>query len=84
MARKPEAGLKYFPMNTDIVFNQKVKLVVAEFGPKAWAVLLPLYCKIYREKGYWIDWHDEDAKLLFAKDEIPGVIRKAANKFLGK
>lgn len=22
--------------------------------------------------------------LLFAKDEIPGVIRKAANKFLGK
>lgn len=56
-------------MNTDIVHNSKVKLVVAEFGPKAWAVLLPLYCKIYREKGYWLDWMDEDSKLLFAQDD---------------
>lgn len=69
MARKSETGLSYFPMNTDIVHNPKVKLVVAEFGPKTWAVLLSLYCKIYREKGYWIDWMDEDSKLLFAQDE---------------
>lgn len=69
MARKSEEGLLYFPMNTDIAHSPKIKLVVAEFGPKAWAVLLPLYCKIYREKGYWIDWCDEDSKLLFAQDE---------------
>lgn len=70
MARKAEVGIEYFPVNTDIVHNQKVKLVVAEFGSKTtWAVLLPLYCKIYREKGYWIDWLNEDAKLLFAQDE---------------
>lgn len=69
MARKSETGLSYFPLNTDIVHNPKIKLVVAEFGPKAWAVLLSLYCKIYREKGYWIDWMDEDNKLLFAQDE---------------
>ena len=69
MARKAETGLSYFPMNADIVYNKKVKLVVAEFGPKAYAVLLPLYCKIYRENGYWIDWCDEDVKLLFAKEE---------------
>lgn len=69
MARNAEAGIDYFPMNTDIIHNPKVKLVVAEFGPKAWAVLLPLYCKIYREKGYWIDWYDEDSKLLFAQDD---------------
>ena len=70
MARKAEVGIEYFPVNTDIIHNQKVKLVVAEFGSKTtWAVLLPLYCKIYREKGYWIDWLNEDAKLLFAQDE---------------
>jgi uncharacterized protein DUF4373 len=69
VARKSEAGLGYFPLNSDIVHNPKVKLVVAEFGPKAWAVLLPLYCKIYREKGYWLDWMDEDSKLLFAQDD---------------
>lgn len=70
MARKAEVGIEYFPMNTDIIHNPKVKLVVAEFGSKTtWAVLLPLYCKIYREKGYWMDWFDEDSKLLFAQDE---------------
>ncbi|MGN6491194.1 MAG: DUF4373 domain-containing protein [Agriterribacter sp.] len=69
MARKEEIGVKYFPLNSDIIHNKKIKLVVAEFGPKAWAVLLPLYCKIYRENGYWIDWYDQDAKLLFARDE---------------
>ena len=69
MARKAEAGIEYFPINTDIIHNPKVKLVVAEFGPRTWAVLLPLYCKIYREKGYWLDWMDDDSKLLFAQDE---------------
>lgn len=70
MARKAETGIEYFPMNTDIILNPKIKLVVAEFGSKTtWAVLLPLYCKIYREKGYWIDWLDEDSKILFAQDE---------------
>lgn len=68
MAKRSEDGIEYFPINTDIIHNPKIKLVVAEFGPKAWAVLLPLYCKIYREKGYWIDWFDEDSKLLFAQD----------------
>lgn len=70
MARKSEVGIEYFPMNSDIIHNPKIKLVVAEFGGKTtWAVLIPLYCKIYREKGYWMDWHDEDSKLLFAQDE---------------
>lgn len=69
MAKRSEDGIEYFPMNTDIIHNPKIKLVVAEFGGKSWAVLLPLYCKIYREKGYWIDWADEDSKLLFAQDD---------------
>jgi hypothetical protein len=70
MARKVEAGIEYFPMNADIIHNPKIKLVVAEFGSRTtWAVLLPLYCKIYREKGYWIDWADEDSKMLFAQDD---------------
>ena len=69
MAKRSEDGIEYFPMNADIIQNPKIKLVVAEFGPKTWAVLLPLYCKIYREKGYWIDWLDEDSKLLFAQDD---------------
>lgn len=69
MARKAEPGIAYFPMNTDIIGHNKVKLIISDFGAKAWAVLIPLWCKIYREKGYWIDWEDEDMRLLFAQDE---------------
>ena len=69
MAKREEAGIEYFPINADIVHNPKVELVVTEFGPKAWAVLLLLYAKIYREKGYWIDWNNNDLILPFAKKE---------------
>ncbi len=70
MARKEESGIEYFPMNSDIITNPKVKLLVAEFGSRTtWTVLLTLYCKIYREKGYWIDWYDDDSKMLFAQYE---------------
>lgn len=69
MARKAEPGISYFPMNTDMPGNNKIKLIISEFQAKAWAVLVPLFCKIYREKGYYIDWEDEDMRLLFAQDE---------------
>lgn len=81
MAKRSENGIEYFPINADIVSNPKIKLVVAEFGVKSWAVLLPLYCKIYREKGYWIDWFDEDSKLLFAQDECK-VEKQFVNEFV--
>ena len=69
MARKDESGIKYFPMNTDIISHTKLKLIISEFGSKSWGVVIPLLCKIYREKGYYIDWNDDDMKLLFAQDE---------------
>ena len=69
MARKVESGIQYFPMNTDIITHTKLKLIISEFGSKAWGVIVPLLCKIYREKGYYIEWVDDDMKLLFAQDE---------------
>lgn len=68
MARKAEVGLDYFPLNTDIVNSSKIKLLVAELGPNVWAGLIHLWSKIYREKGYWIDWSDKDMVLLFAEE----------------
>lgn len=68
MARRTEDGIRFFPVNSDIVHSNKIKLTVAETGPNAWGVIFPLLCKIYREKGYWIDWCDEDVKLLLKGD----------------
>lgn len=64
MARRTEDGIKYFPVNSDIIHSNKIKLTLAELGPNMWGVLFPLLCKIYRENGYWIDWFDTDVKLI--------------------
>ncbi len=69
MARKAETGLQYFPINSDIVFHRKIKLITAQFGAEAWAVIIALLCKIHRERGYFIDWEDDEMKILFAQDE---------------
>lgn len=56
-------------MNTDFVNNKKVKLMVAEFGSTlTWGCLLFLYSKIYGQNGYWLDWMNEDDKLIMAEE----------------
>ena len=44
--------------------NDKIKLIEAEFGIKAFAIIVKLYQKIYSERGYYCEWN-EDVALLF-------------------
>lgn len=62
MARPTKAGLDYFPFDT--VSDTKMELMEAEFGLSAFAVLIKLLQKIYREKGYYCEWSDEVCLLL--------------------
>ncbi len=69
MARKAEKGITYYPMNTNFINNKKVKLMVAEFGSTlTWGCLLFLYSKIYEQNGYWLDWMNEDEKLIMSEE----------------
>lgn len=58
-----KTGLKWFRI--DVVFDDKFELVCAEFGSKAFEVIVRLWQKIY-ESGYYCEWNEEVA-LLFAK-----------------
>lgn len=58
-------GINYFPL--DVHSNDNVKLIEAEFGIVAFAVLIKLYQRIYAGHGYYYDWNDEIA-LLFANN----------------
>ena len=60
-----QAGLKFFPLDT--VFDDKVKLIEAEFNHVGFAVVVKLLQKIYREEGYYCEWND-DVALLFASE----------------
>lgn len=65
MARPQKEGIDYF--SVDCQFNDKVKLIQAEFGLIGVGCLIRLWQKIYGEKGFYTDWND-DVALVFAQD----------------
>lgn len=72
MARLPKIGLDYYPFDTSLPLDDKVKMVRARFGLKGYAVYTLLLCKIYRDKGYYCNWGEDEA-LLFAHEVGDGV-----------
>lgn len=65
MSRPIKRGLDYFPL--DVVMNDDVRLVEAEFGLPGFAVIVKLFQKIYGGDGYYCSWTN-DIALLFAKE----------------
>jgi len=63
VARPKKIGLDYFPL--DVVIDDDVELIEAEFGLQGFAILIKLWQKIYRN-GYYIEW-STDNELLFSK-----------------
>lgn len=69
MARPIKQGLDYF--NLDCHFDDKVELVIAEFGMTGLGILIRLFQKIYGENGYYCCWND-DVALLFSRNNGVG------------
>ena len=64
MARPIKQGLDYFTL--DCHFDDKLELIIAEFGMVGLGVVIRLYQKIYSEAGYYVQWN-EDVALLFSR-----------------
>jgi len=64
MARPEKEGLEYFPLDTDIDQDDKVRLIEAEHGVVGFGILIKLLMKIYKE-GYFYEW-GEPQQLLFS------------------
>lgn len=63
MARPIKKGLEYFPL--DVLLEDNVELLEAEYGLIGYAILIKLWQKIYAN-GYYIEWEDDHA-LLFSR-----------------
>lgn len=68
MARKPEVGLQYYPVNTDRVISKKIKLLMNEFDTDGFWIYDCLLSEIYKHKGYYMNVSDNDYITLFAQD----------------
>ncbi|HKR03484.1 MAG TPA: DUF4373 domain-containing protein [Bacteroidia bacterium] len=66
MARPIKEGLDYFPFNVDFFEDDKIQFVSGRFGEKGEVIAIKLLCKIYKDKGYYYQWGDDEA-ILFAK-----------------
>ena len=64
MARPLKQGVNYFPL--DVTLDMKFELLEAEFGLKAFAIVVKLFQLIYGQQGYYCEWNT-DVMLLFAK-----------------
>ena len=59
-------GITYFPL--DCHLDEKFDLIEAEYGLKAFSVVVKLFQRIYGGHGYYCEWN-EDIALLFARQK---------------
>jgi len=64
MGRPIKDGLDYFPLDTEN--DDKLDLIEAKFGLTGYAVIIKLWCRAYKEYGYYYPW-GEDEQILFSR-----------------
>jgi len=65
MARPVKQGIDYFPLDVDIENDDKLPMIIGEFGFKGEMIFIKLLAYIYKTEGYFIEWNEE-SQLKFA------------------
>jgi len=66
MARPSKQGMDYFPYDTDLDQDDKLGMIIGEFGHKGEYAYTKLLCWIYKNEGYYTEWK-EDVQLRFIR-----------------
>jgi len=66
MARPKKQGLDYFPLDVDLDYDDKLAMLIGEFGCKGELIWIKFLSYLYKNYGYFIPW-DEVEQLKFAK-----------------
>ena len=59
MARPIKEGLSYFPMDVDFFEDSKIRILRARYVPDGVMVYLYYVCRIYGDKGYYLQFSDD-------------------------
>lgn len=78
--RRHKVGLDYFEL--DCFFDNKIRLIQAEFGLKGFAVVVKLYQKIYGESGYFCEWNDDVLLLFMSENGVPSDSKNLINNIV--
>ena len=75
--RDYKVGLDYFELYCHL--DDEVKLVQAEYGLKAFAVIVKLWQKIYGERGYYCEWNNDVLLLFMSENGMTGDSKNLVN-----
>jgi len=66
MARPIRHGIDYFPLDVDTDQDDKLAMIIGEFGIKGEIIYIKLLAWIYKNGGYYTSWNEME-ELKFAK-----------------
>lgn len=78
--RKKETGLLYYQLDTDIFEDKKVRRLLKNHGHKGFTVWIYLMTMIYKDKGYYLVWNDDEC---FDASEFLNVSESMINEVVG-
>lgn len=64
MARPMKDGVSYWPFDVDMLDDDKFRLIRGEFGIKGAYIALVILNSVYKDKGYYRKWVDDDCYLM--------------------
>ena len=80
MPRPIKEGLDYFEL--DCHFDEKIRLIQAEFGLKGLAVIVLLFKEIYGGQGYYMTWDEDRLLLLMSENGVAGGDKNLINEIV--
>lgn len=85
MGRLLKQGLDFFPLSVTLFEDDKIRYIGARFDERGELLVVKLFQEIYRHKGYYMNW-DNDEAALFAKSAgkniSPGLAIDVVNELL--
>lgn len=81
MARLAKVGLDYFALDVDFLSHIKIRKIMRACGLKSITVLIQLLSSIYKYKGYYIEWNEDEC---FAIADDVGIAERAVQEIVNK
>lgn len=81
MARLAKVGLDYFALDVDFLSHIKIRKIMRACGLKSITVLIKLLSNIYKYKGYYIEWNEDEC---FAIADDVGLAERAVQEIVNK
>ena len=81
MARLAKVGLDYFALDVDFLSHIKIRKIMRACGLKSITVLIKLLSNIYKYKGYYIEWNEDEC---FAIADDVGIAERAVQEIVNK